>query len=151
MKHTKKILSKFYKEVIAGNKTFEIRNEDDCRYEVGDVIELVEVEETNGPTGCKQLVEVTYRLDSKDFSVGIKDGYVVLGIKLIADKKINYTYKGQKVKLHGIFQQAEVLPPSMLVGGHNGGQLSAPIAVIENENGDFAHVYPYEIKGSDEE
>ncbi|MEG0327761.1 MAG: hypothetical protein RR565_04805 [Erysipelothrix sp.] len=64
---------------------------------------------------------------------------------------MNYTHKGKKVKLHGIFQQAEILPPSMLVGGHNGGQLASPIAVIEYENGDFAHVYPYEIKGSDEE
>ncbi|WP_159641642.1 DUF3850 domain-containing protein [Erysipelothrix anatis] len=82
MKHTKKILSKFYKEVIAGSKTFEIRNEDDCRYEVGDVIELVEVEESTGPTGCNQLTEVTYRLDSNDFPEGIKEGYVILGIKL---------------------------------------------------------------------
>lgn len=82
MKHTKKILLKFYNEVTAGNKTFEVRNEDDCRYEVGDVIELVEVEETNGPTGRKQLVEVTYRLDSNDFPEGVKDGYVILGIKL---------------------------------------------------------------------
>lgn len=87
MKHTKKTLSKFYKEVIAGNKTFEIRNEDDCRYEVGDVIELVKVEETSGPTGCKQLVEVTYRLDSNDFPDGIKDGYVILGIKLRSDEE----------------------------------------------------------------
>lgn len=63
---------------------------------------------------------------------------------------MKYTYKGKKIKLHGIFQKAEVLPPSMLVGGHGGGQLALPIAVIEFENGDFAQVFPHEIKGVEE-
>lgn len=64
---------------------------------------------------------------------------------------MNYTYKGKKIKLHGIFQYATVLEPSLSMGGHNGGQVSYPIAVIEHENGDIEHVQPHQIKRSDEE
>ena len=59
---------------------------------------------------------------------------------------MSYTYKGEKIKLHGIFQFATVLEPSTMIGGHNGGQVSYPIAVIEHDNGDFEHVHPYQIK-----
>lgn len=61
---------------------------------------------------------------------------------------MNYTYKGKKIKLHGIFQHSHIVEPSMMLGGHNGGQASYPIAVIEHENGDFEHVHPYQIKRS---
>ena len=64
---------------------------------------------------------------------------------------MSYTYKGKKIKLHGIFQFSAVIEPSMGNGGHNGGQVSYPIAVIEHDNGDFEHVTPYQIKRSDEE
>ena len=62
---------------------------------------------------------------------------------------MSYTYKGKKIKLHGVFQFANVVEPSIMMGGHNGGQVSYPIAVIEHENGDFEYVQPYQIKGSD--
>lgn len=53
---------------------------------------------------------------------------------------MNYTYKNKKVKLHGIFQHSYVIPPSLMVGGHNGGQIAYPIAVIEYENGDIKQI-----------
>lgn len=64
---------------------------------------------------------------------------------------MSYTYKGKKIKLHGIFQFANVIEPSSLIGGHNGGKVSYPIAVIEYDNGDIEHVNPDNIKGSVEE
>lgn len=63
---------------------------------------------------------------------------------------MSYTYKGKKIKLHGIFQYANVIDPSIMLGGHSGGQVSYPIAVIEHENGDFEHVHPYQIKKENE-
>ena len=63
---------------------------------------------------------------------------------------MSYTYKGKKIKLHGIFQFANVIDPSLSMGGHNGGQVSYPIAVIEHDNGYIEHVPPYQIKRSDE-
>ena len=62
---------------------------------------------------------------------------------------MNYTYNGKKIKLHGIFQFANVVEPSIMMDGHNGGQVSYPIAVIEHENGDIEHVHPHQIKRSD--
>lgn len=60
---------------------------------------------------------------------------------------MTYLHKGKKVKLHGIFQYYGVIQPSNLVGGHIGGQIAYPVAVIEHENGDIEQVFPYEIKG----
>lgn len=92
MKHTKKILSKYFQAILDGSKAFEIRKEDDCKYEVGDYIELQETKLVNKLlgfqfvdveeyTGCITTVQVTYRLSHKDFPQGIMPGYVVLGIK----------------------------------------------------------------------
>lgn len=64
---------------------------------------------------------------------------------------MNYTYKGKKIKLHGMFQYAAVIDPPMMKGGSSGGQVSFPIAVIEHENGDIEHVHPHQIKRSDGE
>ena len=44
---------------------------------------------------------------------------------------MTHYYNGTKVKLHGIFQFSTVVKPSSLIGGHNGGQISYPIAIIE--------------------
>ena len=60
---------------------------------------------------------------------------------------MTYRYKDQKVKLHGIFQRSYIIEPSLLVGGHGGGQMATPIAVIEYENGDITNVQPHELKG----
>ena len=81
MIHNKKILSKYYNEVINGNKTFGIRKKDDCIYNVGDYIILMEIDNDFVLTGNRVQVLITYRLDSKDFPEAIKEGYVILGIK----------------------------------------------------------------------
>lgn len=61
---------------------------------------------------------------------------------------MNHKYKGKKVKVHGIFQQAQVLEPSIQIGGHNGGQIAYPVAVIEYEDGHFEQIVSiYKIEG----
>lgn len=89
MIHKKKILSKFFKDVVNGTKTFEIRKEDDCYYEVGDTIELTEIDDhCLNDTGNILNVEITYRLDSNDFPSGLEDGYVISGIRRLDDETI---------------------------------------------------------------
>lgn len=65
---------------------------------------------------------------------------------------MRYNYKGEKVKLHGIFQHSYIVEQSLMIGGHGGGQISYPIAIVEYENGDIENVDTHELKGwSDEE
>lgn len=59
--------------------------------------------------------------------------------------KDNYKYNDECVKLLGIFQVSDVIPPSNLVGGHAGGVIAYPVAIIELESGDVKSVYPNEI------
>lgn len=60
---------------------------------------------------------------------------------------MEYKYRDKQVKLHGIFQMSTVLPPSNMLGGHTGGVIAYPVAVIEYENGDLEQVSPNEIVG----
>lgn len=43
---------------------------------------------------------------------------------------------------YGIFQQSYIVPPSPLVGGHSGGVVSNPIALVENEYGELLVIDP---------
>ena len=61
---------------------------------------------------------------------------------------MEYKYRDKQVKLHGIFQMSTVLPPSNMIGGHLGGIVAYPVAVIEYENGDLEQVSPNEIVGN---
>ncbi len=60
---------------------------------------------------------------------------------------MDYKYRDKQVKLHGIFQMSTVVPPSNMIGGHTGGVVAYPVAVIEYENGDLEQVSPNEIIG----
>lgn len=59
--------------------------------------------------------------------------------------KDNYKYNDEWVKLLGIFQVSNVIPPSLVVGGHTGGVIAYPVAIIELENGEVKNVSPNEI------
>lgn len=41
---------------------------------------------------------------------------------------------------HGIFQYATVIEPSPMVGGHPGGQIAYPVAVVEMQDGTLTTV-----------
>lgn len=74
MLHTLKIQSRYFKDVVNGLKTFEIRK-NDRDYKVGDI--LVLEERLCGRFTDEQIkVKVTYITDYAQ-----QDGYVVMGIE----------------------------------------------------------------------
>lgn len=73
----KKILPEYFQKVLTGEKTFEIRkDEDDAK--VGDIIELYEFE--NGElTGrvCDRIISYVLR-DAEEY--GLKEGFAIYGL-----------------------------------------------------------------------
>lgn len=49
-------------------------------------------------------------------------------------------YKKSVCTFHGFYQESNVIPPSPLVGGHGGGVIAYPVAIIETEEGDVLEV-----------
>ena len=41
---------------------------------------------------------------------------------------------------HGLYQCSDVIPPSPLRGGHHGGCISGPVAIVEFEDGTLVRV-----------
>lgn len=80
MTHDIKINSRYFKDILLGKKTFEIRL-NDRNYQVNDILKLHEVfgEEY---TGNQVMEKITYILSHKDFPEGIPEGYVVFSIKI---------------------------------------------------------------------
>ena len=77
--HNLKIKPQYFKDVISGLKTFEVRR-NDRNFKVGDIIAL---EEYKGDYTSRFVnVEITYILDDHEYC---KEGYVVLGFKLRLD------------------------------------------------------------------
>lgn len=76
--HELKILPEYYRAIIEGQKTFEIRN-NDRNFQVGDYLIL---KEFNDEKYTRQwvAVKVTYITNYEQ-----KEGYVVIGIKLDED------------------------------------------------------------------
>lgn len=46
----------------------------------------------------------------------------------------------EKAYFHGIFQFADTVPPSPMVGGDPGGQIAYPVAVVEKQDGTLTTV-----------
>jgi hypothetical protein len=80
--HHLKLHPKYFAEVIAGRKPFEIRF-DDRNYRVGDTVVLMEYSVENGATGRQHSRLITYLLDDFD---GLIPGYVAftLGVSMPA-------------------------------------------------------------------
>lgn len=76
----KKIKQIYYAQIIVGDKRFEIRKEDDCRYCVNDILILKEINVSGEYTGRIAICRITCVL--RDFE-GLADNYVALGIKII--------------------------------------------------------------------
>ena len=97
MIHEVKVFRKYYRALVTGNKTFEVRK-NDRPYAVGDILavnEFIPIEqierkanpdwlaklrkvETGYYTGNGELFKITYILDDPQFC---KDGMVILGLK----------------------------------------------------------------------
>lgn len=52
---------------------------------------------------------------------------------------------GKKGIFHQWINRAQVAPPSMMVGGHGGGQLWDVFGLVEMEDGRMKEVYPTKI------
>jgi hypothetical protein len=86
--HDLKTWSCYFTEVLAGNKTFELRK-NDRNYKIGDILNLIEVDENKPliiaglkhylPTGRTCQRTITYILEGGQF--GLDKDYVILGMK----------------------------------------------------------------------
>ncbi|HBF6275554.1 TPA: DUF3850 domain-containing protein [Clostridioides difficile] len=76
MIHELKILPQYFKEVVNGNKNFEVRK-NDRGFKKSDLLVLKEFDGEKY-TGLETRKEITYVLENSDY---LQNGYVVLGIK----------------------------------------------------------------------
>lgn len=76
-----KILPRFFDAVVAGTKRAEIRREDDCRFEAGDVLDLREWDGT-AFTGRRAGAVVTHVLREAPY---VPPGYAALSIRLLSE------------------------------------------------------------------
>lgn len=75
--HCVKINPFFYYELSTGAKTFEIRK-DDRDYRVGDILTFTD---PTGKEGYPGAWVITFKLTSRLFPEGLKDGYCLLSLK----------------------------------------------------------------------
>lgn len=54
--------------------------------------------------------------------------------------------KGKKALFHRWTERAYIVPPSPMVGGHNGGVIKDTAGIVEYEDGTVAEVYATNIK-----
>ncbi len=79
--HELKIVSCYFKAVVSGIKTFEIRKNSDRGFQKGDVIKLIELEPSRTgliPTGASAEAIITYVTNYEQ-----KDDYVVFSFALL--------------------------------------------------------------------
>lgn len=76
----KKIRPKFFDEILRGNKTFELRKEDDVQYEKGDILILKELDPTTIDcyTGRFAISRIGFVL--RHFE-GLTDDYAIISLK----------------------------------------------------------------------
>lgn len=55
-------------------------------------------------------------------------------------------FKKEVYTFHGFYQESNVIPPSPLVGGHGGGVIAYPVAIIEDTKGNVTEVEAISIK-----
>ena len=49
-------------------------------------------------------------------------------------------FRKEVYTFHGFYQESTVIPPSPLVGGHSGGVIAYPVAIIEDKKGKLMEV-----------
>ena len=88
-KHELKLNDRYYDAVSTGKKIFEIRK-NDRDYHIGDVLLFYRVDDNgepiySGKAGLQDIMVrvVDYIITDRDFPDGLKDGYVILGIKAV--------------------------------------------------------------------
>lgn len=60
-------------------------------------------------------------------------------------------FKKEVYTFHGFYQESNVIPPSPLVGGHSGGVIAYPVAIIEDKKGNVMEVEAIKIQFVEDE
>lgn len=55
-------------------------------------------------------------------------------------------FKETVCTFHGFFQRSMVIEPSLMLGGHDGGVMAYPVAIIETEEGDVIEAQAVSIQ-----
>jgi len=63
---TKKIFSESFNKILSGKKKFEVRIEDDCKFEEGDILILKEIDNNRNFTGREISKEIKFISRTKD-------------------------------------------------------------------------------------
>ncbi len=109
MEHILKIKSHYFKQILSGEKTFEIRKADRI-YSVGDKLILFEIAENSKETGESCIVRVIYLLTGPVY--GLMDGYCIMSIKRCGKQNRN-TSGNKPSDEKEVFKYAESLGKSV--------------------------------------
>lgn len=82
--HKIKILRDFADAVYSGDKTFEIRK-NDRGYQKGDIVVFKAIDDLSSPILSHPINETKYRITYVLSGQGIKEDYVVFGIKEVKE------------------------------------------------------------------
>lgn len=55
-------------------------------------------------------------------------------------------FRKETYTFHGFYQKSDLIPPSLAVGGHSGGVIAYPVAIIEDKKGELLEVEATSIK-----
>lgn len=55
-------------------------------------------------------------------------------------------FKKTVCTFHGFFQRSMIIEPSMMLGGHDGGVMAYPVAIIETEKGEVIEAQAISIQ-----
>lgn len=64
----------------------------------------------------------------------------------INNKNRKCIFRKEAYTFHGFYQKSNVIPPSPLVGGHGGGVIAYPVAIIEDTKGNVTEAAATSIK-----
>ena len=72
------------------------------------------------------------------------------GLKIIVCPECRPCYiDGERGMFHQWINRAQIAPPSMMIGGHNGGQMWEVFGLVEMEDGHMREVYPTKVVFAD--
>jgi hypothetical protein len=91
--HKLKTWTEYFKKVVSGEKTFEIRK-NDRDFQIGDTVILEEWNAHSGYTGKSFTFEISYLL--QDYEPALNSEYVVMGFALSKTKDLSEDYDRQK-------------------------------------------------------
>lgn len=60
-------------------------------------------------------------------------------------------FKKTVCTFHGFFQRSMIIEPSLMLGGHDGGVMAYPVAIIETEKGEVLEVGAMKIQFKEDE